>query len=95
MLHMKKGQGMSINVLVMAVLGIVVLIIIIMVVRNQITEGSARFTAIGEKADIGSLDKCDNIILGRSCVPQNQCQGGASRIMGTLDCGTEICCQRG
>ena len=63
---MKKGQGMSVQTVVMIVLGLIVLVILVMVVRQQVTGGAKKYTEIGKEATI-KADKCGSFILGRSC----------------------------
>lgn len=92
---MKRGQGFGINTIVLIVLSLVVLVIIIMVVRQQITKGTSQYEDIGSKAELNP-DKCENILLGQSCKPTNECTSeNGYRTVGKLNCeGNTVCCQR-
>ena len=57
---------MAISTVVWIVLGLVVLIIIILVVREQITKGAAKYTEIGEQ--VTTTGGCSSFLEGRSCV---------------------------
>ena len=48
------------------ILGLVVLFIIIMVVRQQVTGGAKKYTELGKQAEIKG-DKCSSFLLGRGC----------------------------
>jgi len=63
---MKKGQGLPINTIIIAALGMLVLIILAFVIRNQIAQGTKKYTEIGKEAEI-KVDKCGSVILNRAC----------------------------
>ncbi len=62
----KKGAEMAINTVIMIILGLVVLVILILVIRQQVTKGASKYTEIGE--DVTTTGGCYNLIEGRSCV---------------------------
>ena len=65
MMRNKKGD-LAIGPVIAIILGLVVLIILIMVVRQQVTKGAERYDAIGGEAELAA-DKCASIIFGRAC----------------------------
>jgi len=68
---MKRAQGLPINTIVIAALGLLVLVILAFVIRNQIAQGTKKYTEIGKEAEI-KADKCASIILNRAC-NENAC----------------------
>ena len=93
---MKKGQGMSIQTVVMIILGLVVLAIIVLVVRQQVTGGAKRYTNISLESEI-KIDKCSAFFLNRAC-SDNPCDTskGFEEVYsptGTwTDCPNKQCC---
>lgn len=95
----KKGAEFAIGTVVMIVLGLAVLIILILVVRQQVTKGSQGYSEIGGQAKLDS-DNCKSIILGRSCVPSVNCDTskGMKQVYSPLgqwkDCkAPDVCCE--
>lgn len=95
----KKGAEFAIGTVVMIVLGLAVLIILILVVRQQVTKGAQGYSDIGGQAKIDG-DNCKNIILGRSCVPSANCDTskGMRQVYSTsgqwADCKSpNVCCE--
>ncbi len=94
----KKGAEFAIGTVVMVVLGLAVLIILILVVRQQVTKGAQGYTGIANQTDLNPT-KCANLILGRSCATVDQCAKANGReVFSTQgkwqDCGSgQICCE--
>lgn len=92
----KKGEGLSINMVIMIVLGLIALTIAVLFLRGQITKGADKYSDIS-----GSLDKCEGFLSGRKCMAG--CS--PSKIINPLgdgwaDCGKtealkdkKICCE--
>jgi len=96
----KKGAEFAIGTVVMIVLGLAVLIILILVVRQQVTKGAQGYSDIGGQAELNST-KCTNIILGRSCSTSQQCATAQGRYYSSspqgqwTDCGQgQGCCEQ-
>ena len=98
----KRGAEMAISTVVWIVLGLVVLIIIILVVREQITKGAAKYTEIGEQ--VTTTGGCSSFLEGRSCVEKG-CPPDMTRVRGTwADCvekgkktkpaSSYVCCKK-
>jgi hypothetical protein len=62
----KKGAEMATNTIIMIILGLVVLVILILVIRQQVTKGASKYTEIGE--DVTTTGGCYSLFEGRSCV---------------------------
>ena len=60
----KKGSEIAINPLIVIALGVLVLIILIVIFRDQIAKGSSSYIKIQDQAQ---ADKC-SLLLGRQCV---------------------------
>jgi hypothetical protein len=95
----KKGAEFAIGTVVMVVLGLAVLIILILVVRQQVTKGAQGYTGIANQTDL-SPTKCTNLILGRSCTTAQQCASAGGRYYSSSpqgawqDCGAgQGCCE--
>ncbi|MCX6709284.1 MAG: hypothetical protein NTW67_06600 [Candidatus Woesearchaeota archaeon] len=67
----KKGAEMAINTIIMVILGLVVLVILILVIRQQVTKGASKYTEIGE--DVTATGGCYSLFEGRSCVKGTGC----------------------
>ncbi|VVB81066.1 Uncharacterised protein [uncultured archaeon] len=67
----KKGAEFAINTVIMIVLGLIVLVILILVVRQQVTKGASQYTQIGEQAT--ATGGCASFLEGRSCVKGTAC----------------------
>lgn len=99
MMKNKKGAEFAIGTVVMIVLGLAVLIILILVVRQQVTKGAQGYSDIGGQAELNPT-KCTNIILGRSCTTAQQCASAGGRYFSSSpqgawqDCGAgQGCCE--
>ncbi|RJQ18718.1 hypothetical protein C4580_06500 [Candidatus Woesearchaeota archaeon] len=66
----KRGAEFAVGTVIAIVLGLIVLVIVALVIRQQVTKGSSQYTELGEQA--GSLGGCSNLLLGRGCF-ENQC----------------------
>jgi len=93
----KKGD-IAIGTVISVVLGLVVLVIIILVVRQQVTKGASKYSEIGEQATI-KQDTCTSFIMGRVC-SNNACdinKGYKEKFPPTgewTDCGSgKHCCE--
>jgi hypothetical protein len=70
---MKRGQGLSINTIVIAALSLVVLVILIFVVRTQLQKGTQKYTGITKEAETEARAKdiCETLfaLKSRVCMP--------------------------
>jgi len=91
----KKGAEFAVGTVVMIVLGLAVLVILILVVRQQVTKGSQGYSDISDQATVNPT-KCTSIIMDRRCVASGECTGRKVPPPqgGWTDCtqGT-VCCQ--
>jgi hypothetical protein len=101
---MKRGQGMSINTIVLAVLALVVLVILIFLVRTQLQKGSQKYLNISGEAENEAKSKniCETMfsLKSRTCMSASDC---TTNIKGTpwpgpwQDCEKKapgsICCE--
>ncbi len=71
---MKKGVEIATNTMVLIIISLIVLAIVVLVFRQQVTKGAEKYTSIGKEAEINAT-KCSNIILGRAC-SDNACKTG-------------------
>jgi len=81
----KKAAGLSINMVILIVLGLIALIIAVVFLRTQVTKGAEKYESISE-----SLDKCEGFLKGREC--KASCPAGKEirPIAGAwADCGKE------
>lgn len=93
---MKKGVELATNTMVLIIISLIVLAIIVLVLRQQITKGAEKYTAIGKEAEINTT-KCSNIILGRACSDTacDTSKGFTEEYSPTGkwdDCGGKHCC---
>jgi len=80
----KKGAEMAINTVIMIILGLIVLVILILVVRQQVTKGAAKYTELGDQAT--ATGGCSSFLEGRSCV-KGTCPPDMKPVAGTwADC---------
>jgi len=65
----KKGVQLGLQAVIIATLGLVVLIILIMIIRGQLTKGTARYTNISLEAEkeFRAGNRCAVILSGRFC----------------------------
>ncbi|MBI4146515.1 hypothetical protein HY489_04210 [Candidatus Woesearchaeota archaeon] len=100
----KRGAEFAVGTVIMIVLGLIVLVILSVVVRNYVTKGTKQYSEIGEQAQAGA-DVCQSILSGRSCA--SSCSGdyeNAPNPPGGVwsDCGKagtklaekRVCCQK-
>jgi len=89
----KRGQGFSINTIVMIVVGLVAVVIVILLFRQQITTGSGQYEQISQGTGL-EADRCFNLIEGRSCA--ENCPEGYESVGGSWkDCDRgEQCCKK-
>lgn len=91
----KKGAEFAIGTIVMMVLGLVVLVILILVFRQQITKSSQGYTDLGQQALSGENCKTQT----QSCMTLNECGDKKGRQItsvfgGWKDCKEgQICCK--
>ena len=92
----KKGGEMSIQAIIMIVLGLVVLVILIIVFRGQIGKGTLKYQNLSEEAFQEAKGKvCEGFLLGRECMPTS-CSTGYRKALGKgwTDCNQgEVCCE--
>ena len=94
----KKGVELSIQAVIVLVLGLIVLVILIVVVRSQIMKGTERYTTIGKEAEKEFTDQCAGIFRQRTC--EAACTTGFKEVLpvpknGWTDCESgESCCKK-
>lgn len=101
MQFMKRGQGLSINTIVLAALALVVLVLLIFLVRNQLQKGSQKYTGIESEAEKqAKADYCESLFAlhPRKCSAKNCADVANSQpLQGSwADCKGEkgtTCCQ--
>ena len=97
---MKRGQGLSIQTIVIAALALVVLVILIFVIRGQIQKGTQKYINISSEAELQSRakDRCQTMFSGRECFKDKCPDKGYIEMPGTWpDCtemGRSKCCER-
>ena len=67
----KKGSEMAINPLIVIALGVLVLVILIVIFRDQVKKGSDQYTGIYQQANLDDT-KC-SFLMGRSCFNGRAC----------------------
>ncbi len=83
---MKKGQGLSLNTIIIAIMVIIVLVIIILITTGQLQ----KFT---KGVDSQASDEC--IKAGGYCTNKDSCTGIGGKINNNLNCGEGlVCCTR-
>lgn len=88
MLPSRKAQGLSLNTVIIAALGLIVLIILVLVLTGRIRGTSE---GIEKTQDIVDTSKCE--IPGvRKCVLMDQCENGELFSLPGCDAGT-FCCE--
>ncbi len=82
----KKGADFAITVLIGLVVAFVVAIIVILIVKQKVTEGSEKYSEIGDQATLAE-DKCSNLLQGTFCALRCDENKGHTQKPGTwLDC---------
>jgi len=94
---MKRAQGLPINAIILAVLGLVVLIILILLVRTQLQKGAGKYGELTSEAEKQAKEKdvCGAIFAypPTSCVKANECKGVVRNDLTGCKAG-EVCCER-
>jgi len=92
----KKGAEIATSTIVMILLGLAVLIILIMVFRQQIAKGAQQYANISSQTTLSS-DSCASIILGRACSDTCDPAKGQREVFSPSgqwkDCGSKKCCE--
>jgi len=92
----KKAQGLSLQVIIIAALSLVVLVILIIIFRQQIGTGAKRYTDIGQSAeDEVKGEKCISFITARQCSTDAPSEDFGWIDVGKKDCKTGSCWERG
>ncbi len=92
---MKKAQGLPVNTIILAVLGLVVLIILILLVKTQLQKGSGKYSNITSSAEIEAKSEnvCESMFAypPRKCAAQSDCKGV---VRNDMTCGSgKVCCE--
>jgi hypothetical protein len=97
---MKRGQGLPINTIILAILGLIVLVILILIFRTQVQKSSEKYQGISTSAEEQARAKgvCETLISGRQCMTGAACPQGYVEIPGPwTDCikaQKPKCCER-
>jgi hypothetical protein len=96
---MKRAQGLPINTIILAVLGLVVLIILILLVRTQLQKGSGKYSELTSTAEQQAKEKnvCGAMFAypPTSCVKSGECKGVPRNDLTGCDTSKgEVCCER-
>ncbi|RMD58272.1 hypothetical protein D6825_01370 [Candidatus Woesearchaeota archaeon] len=90
----KKGAEIATSTIVMILIGLVVLVVVILLFRQQATAGAKGYGEFQKQTSPDALKKCNNIILGRFCAEGSSCPEGSTSVPGVWpDCNT-VCCER-
>ena len=87
----KRGSETAINPLIVIALGVIVLVILIVIFRDQVSKGGTSYDKIKDQAVLD--DKKCSFIMGRSCISENNCPTEKRIPQANADCGTNICCK--
>ncbi len=95
MMQNKKGQGLPLNVIIIAVLVLIVLVVLVIIFSGKIGKFSSSTSDTQKQFDTGV---CDIPGTGRYCA--GACESGDTSISLTPKCidsskGTAQCCQKG
>jgi len=98
---MKRAQGLPINTIILAVLGLAVLVILLFLVSGKLSEGSKKYGNITQSAEeqAKSQDVCESVFAypQRKCLSSSECtqRNGFDR-PGYKGCsGSTVCCELG
>lgn len=94
---MKKAQGLSLEIIIIAAISLFVLIVLLVIFRVQIFGGAEKYTKIGESAeqDIKG-EKCASFIAVRQCSKDKPSEDYEWTDLGKKNCGAEEkCWERG
>lgn len=83
---MKKAQGMSINVIILIVLGLIVLIILTFVIGGKFTDFGSTISQC-DGTCVATIADCKDI---GAPIPMNNCKEGNTNIRD----GNSYCCKR-
>ncbi len=97
----KKAVQLSIQTMILVILGLIVLVVLIFLIRGQISKGASQYFDIGESAaKEASIKECSSgLFVERKCAPS--CTGLTQnskyywKSVGIRNCKEEICCERG
>ncbi|MBT7903493.1 hypothetical protein HN587_06540 [Candidatus Woesearchaeota archaeon] len=86
----KKAQGLSLNMIIVAVIVLIVLVVLVMVFTGKIQFFNK---GVGTQSDeFTSGKKCEMLGTLNKCVDDpSDCSGGVAR-KGEWDCGSTYCC---
>jgi len=84
---MKKAQGLSLNMIIIAALALIILIVIVLIFSGKVGTTSK---GISEVQDSVNLEKC-NIPGVRKCVDSGYCSAELSQYSASCD-SPQICC---
>ncbi|MEM4253844.1 MAG: hypothetical protein QXR48_00440 [Candidatus Woesearchaeota archaeon] len=71
---MKRGQGLPINTIILAVLGLVVLVVLIVLITTQLQKGSKKYVNISETAEQqAKADVCETLFALHTRKCANSC----------------------
>lgn len=100
----KKAVELSVQTMIIVVLGLIVLVVLIFLLRGQISKGASQYFKIGESAaKEASTTECESgLFVERKCAPNN-CVGLDSgfnwKAVGIRGCDKkgsgQVCCERG
>ncbi len=83
---MKKGQGLSLNTIIIAIMVIIVLVIIILITTGQLQ----KFTQ-----GVNNQANEDCINAGGLCTSQDACTNLGGKVYSSASCtGEQVCCVR-
>lgn len=63
-------RGLEVDLVIKLILGLIVLVLVALLIRQQLSKGASQYEDIGSQA--GSLGGCSNLLMGRGCF-ENQC----------------------
>lgn len=95
----KKGVQLSIQTMILIVLGLIVLVLLIWIIRGQISKGGSQYWNISETAmEEAKSNKCKSGFF-----THRQCAASCGSIVddyfwhniGKMGCPSGICCERG
>lgn len=96
----KKGVELSIQTMILIALGVIVLVLLIWIIRGQISKGASQYWNISETATgEAKADKCKaGFFTHRDCGDCGTMESSSDYYwhnIGKMDCKTGTCCERG
>lgn len=86
----KKGQGLPLNIIIIAIIALIVLGVVVYIFYNQIKKTATGFDESRERTQI-----CQVGFLGdEKCVKGTDCEEGWEPASGRCEGEGEICCKR-